>query len=277
MRRSVFVAAAAGLMLAATACAASDAQAGPAESRTFTATAFSAIELGGPYQVQVTTGQPVSVRAEGSRAGLDSMQVEVRDGRLIIKNRNGWSQMGRQNAVRVQVTVPALRSAVVTSSGELSIDRVQGAAFEGATAGSGSLRLGDVAVQSLKLATSSSGSVAAERARGERIEGGVAGSGSLRMNAVEARELDLGLASSGSAKVAGQAERVRYGVAGSGSIDASRLTAATAEVGATGSGSVKARVTGSATVATAGSGSVDITGGARCQQSRQGSGSISCS
>jgi hypothetical protein len=97
------------------------------------------------------------------------------------------------------------------------------------------------------------------------------------MNAVEARELDLGLASSGSAKVAGQAERVRYGVAGSGSIDASRLTAASAEVGATGSGSVKARVTGSATVATAGSGSVDITGGARCQQSRQGSGSISCS
>jgi hypothetical protein len=277
MRRSVIVAASAGLLLAVSACAASNAQSGPVESRTFAAREFSAIELGGPYHVTVTTGQSAGVTAQGPRDGLDSMQVEVRGGKLVIGSRNGWSQMGRENKVRVQVTVPALRSAAVTSAGQLSIDQVSGDSFAGATTSSGSLQLGEAAVRSLKVSTAGSGGIEVGRVRGEQIEGGAAGSGGLRLEQVEVRKLDLGLASSGSVEVAGRADQVRYGVAGSGSLDASNLTATAAEVGVAGSGSVRARVTGSATVATTGSGSVDITGGATCQQSRQGSGSIRCS
>ena len=277
MRRSVYLATAAGLMLAATACAASNAQSGPVESRTFAASDFTGIELAGPYEVTVTTGQPVAVRAQGPREGLDLLQVEVRDGSLVIQRKPDGSRRDWSGTVRVQVSVPTLRAAAVTSSGELRIDRVQGETFDAATTGSGSLRLGEAGVRSLKVGTTSSGSIDVGQARAERIEGGVAGSGGLRLRQVEVRDLDLGLASSGSVEVAGRADQVRYGVAGSGSVDASKLTATKAQVGVTSSGSVRARVTGSATVASSGSGSVDITGGATCQQARQGSGSIRCS
>jgi hypothetical protein len=277
MLRSIFVVAAAGPMLAATACAASNAQSGPVESRTFAVSDFTGIELAGPYEVKVRTGQAVGVHAKGPRDGLDSMQVEVREGRLVIRGKNGWSQKGWEKAVRVQVTVPALRSAAVTGSGDLSVDRVSGESFKGALAGSGDLKLSVAEVRTLELRSASSGDVAVGQARVEQLSGSLAGSGDLSLGQVAAGEVKLSTVGSGDVRAAGQARTASYSVAGSGDLDAAGLTTASASASVAGSGNIRAHVTGEASASVIGSGNIDIKGGASCRQSVRGSGDIRCS
>jgi hypothetical protein len=238
MRPIVLVFAAALLPLAG--CSESQAQPGPEISRTFAVAPFTALEVQGAYDVVVTTGKPVAVSAQGTQRLVESIVAEVKDGKLIIRpEKRNWS--GNWGAgrtwARISVSVPALNAVSVAGSGDTSIDRIVNERFTGAVAGSGDLTLGQVAVRQLKLA--------------------VAGSGGV--------------------KVAGRADSVNYTVAGSGELDAGELSAAEASVSTAGSGSVRARVTGTAKASVAGSGSIDIAGGARCQQSRVGSGRIRCS
>jgi hypothetical protein len=87
----------------------------------------------------------------------------------------------------------------------------------------------------------------------------------------------LTIAGSGGVKASGSAKRASYSIAGSGDLDAGNLTATDADAEIAGSGSIRARVTGTAKASIAGSGDIDISGGARCTQSKHGSGSIRCS
>lgn len=238
MRNSLL--AASTLALLAVACSEGQAQEGPHTSRTFPVTAFGSLEVAGPFDVVVTTGKAPAVRAVGSQRLIDALEVKVEDGRLLIRSKNkNWYKGGgwRSSNARVSVTVPQLTQAALAGSGNLAIDRVSGKAFNGAVAGSGELTLGTIAVQELKLT--------------------VAGSGGL--------------------KAAGRADTANYTVAGSGGLDAGGLTVRQASISTAGSGSIRANVTGEAVANVAGSGSIDVSGGAKCQQSRQGSGSIRCS
>lgn len=239
--RRIVLASTAALAMAAAACSESQAQAGPAVSRSFPVASFSSLEVSGPFEVSVTTGAAPSVRAQGSQQLLDAMEVVVSGDRLQIrtKRRGGWfggmSWSGKP--ATVAVTVPALTAVSVTGSGDTKVDRVSGDSFSGAIAGSGDLKLGQVAVKSLNLAIAGSGEVTA----------------------------------------AGRADRANYTIAGSGDVHAAGLTATSAAAEVAGSGNVRARVTGEATARIMGSGDIDISGGAKCQSTKHGSGNIRCS
>ena len=239
-----FVAAAVIAASAATsACGESRAKdAGPTVSRNYQIGGFEQIEVAGPYNVTVRTGSGPTVSARGPQKMIDHMIVEVRGGKLVIRSeeRKGWFRGGWNfhGSVDLAVTVPQLRGADITGSGDITIDQVRGDRFEGAVAGSGGLNLGAVDVQILKLA--------------------IAGSGGVKATS-------------------GKAQTASFDIAGSGDIDVRNVQAQDADVSIAGSGSVAARATGKADVSIMGSGDVELTGGAKCNVSKMGSGDVRCS
>ena len=242
MRKAILLGMLAAAM-AASGCARDRTEsAGPATTRNFQVAGFERLEVGGPYEVTVTTGSAPSVRASGGERAIERMVVEVENGTLKIHSKKrsginfGWS--GTTHPVKLVVTVPRLVAAEIGGSGSITVDKVAGDMFEAGVAGSGEVRLGQVDVK--------------------RFKAGIAGSG----------EINAGK---------GRAAVVEYDIAGSGDIDAGALVAEVAALSIAGSGEISANATGTASVDIAGSGDVRMTGGAKCTVSKAGSGDVHCS
>ena len=214
---------------------------GATVSRSYQVASFDQIEVAGPYDVQVRTGPNVAVSASGSEKLLGRTVVEVKGNKLVIHPEQhgffhfGWSSNGKATFT---VTVPALSGATIAGSGDIKVDQVRGASFDGTVAGSGGIDVVALDVQQLKLT--------------------VAGSG-------------------GATARSGKAQNAKLDIAGSGDIDAGGVAAQTANVSIAGSGNIKANASGAADVSIMGSGDVEVTGGAKCSVSKQGSGNVRCS
>lgn len=221
-------------------CGHAQADAGPTISRSYAVGQFDRIEVAGPYDVTVATGQAPSARATGSEKVIERLVVEVEDGALKIHPRKtngfrmGWSNDG---SAKIAVTAQMLDGAAIAGSGGIAIDRIAGPSFQASVAGSGDLKVAEVDVQSLKMAIGGSGAIEA----------------------------------------AGRTREANYSIGGSGDIRAGKLASETAKVSIAGSGNVAGQATGTAKVSIAGSGNVKLTGGARCEISKAGSGNVSCS
>src|SRR5690348_2363883 len=125
-----------------------DEGAGPTVSRNYQVGNFQQIEVAGPYDVTVRTGANPSVAAEGGQ-------------KLLVhpEERHSWFNFGSHSGkASFTVTVPQLSGAAIAGSGDIHIDQVKGASFNGQVAGSGGLRVEDVEVGNLKLEIGGSGS-----------------------------------------------------------------------------------------------------------------------
>lgn len=232
-------------LLFATACSASadngEPLSGVKGSRAFAASGFNAVSLRGPDNVIVKVGGAESVSAVGDQAILDRLEIEVVDGTLRVgrKKKDGMMSWGssERGSATVTVTLPALKGASIAGSGDMNVDRVETASFDGSIAGSGSLSIGSLAASSV----------------------------------------DFSIAGSGDAHVAaGKADSLDISIAGSGDFDAGALAARTADISVAGSGGVKAGVSDAADVSIIGSGDVELFGNARCSVSKIGSGDVRC-
>jgi hypothetical protein len=216
--------------------------AGPTVSRNYQVGNFQAIEVAGPYDVQVRTGGNPSVSASGGEKLLERTVVEVRGDKLVIRpeEQRGWFHFGWSSSGKASftVTVPQLSGATIAGSGNIKVDKVQGASFAGDVAGSGGLIIAAMDVQNLNLS--------------------IAGSGGVKAGA-------------------GRAQSAEYEISGSGDVDASAIQTQQAKVSIAGSGSVRAHSSGTADVSIMGSGDVEVAGGAKCNVSKQGSGNVRCS
>ena len=215
---------------------------GPTVSKNYSVGNFSAIEVAGPYDVEVRTGSNPSVSARGGERLLERTVVEVSGDKLVIRPENNhgffhWS-WGHHSKAHFVVTVPQLSGASIAGSGDISVDKIAGQGFEGTVAGSGGINLASINVQQLKLS--------------------IAGSGGVKAGA-------------------GTAQSANYDIAGSGDIDAGAVQAQGLKVSIAGSGGVKAHSSGTADVSIMGSGDVEVAGGAKCNISKAGSGNVRCS
>ncbi len=236
MRKAIVL----GMAASAVATAGCAREAAGQATRSFQVAGFERLEVGGPYEVTVTTGSAPSVRASGSQKAMERMIVEVDNGTLKIrtKKRSNFDWSSRSGSVKLAVTVPRLTAAQIAGSGSIAVDKVAGDSFDAGVAGSGEVRLGRVDVK--------------------RFKAGIAGSGEIHAGQ-------------------GRAAMVDYEIAGSGDIDGARLVAEAATVEIAGSGNVSGNATGQASVEIAGSGNVRLTGGAQCTVSKSGSGNVECS
>lgn len=209
-----------------------------AATRTFTVTGFEKVASAGSFDVIVTTGKALSVRAEGDEAALDRLEVKVEDRTLKLGTKSrvwGWgdTDMGK---VRIYVTAPAITGAALAGSGDMKIDRLTGNDAKLRVAGSGDLTVGNVSTSALGISVAGSGNVTA----------------------------------------AGRCSTASVSIAGSGDVSMPNLKCETISAKVAGSGNVEAFATGSGTVSVAGSGDVRIAGGAKCKVSKVGSGDVVC-
>ena len=238
---SIRYAALAAVGLLATAChvgaGAEERDPGPEVTRTYQVGAFDRIAVAGPYDVQVVTGGQGGITAKGGENLLAETDVTVEGNTLKIepKKKKGVRWNWSNGKAVFTVNAAALHGAAIAGSGDISVDKVAGD-FEGEVAGSGGLKIGQMA--------------------GGKVKFDVAGSGDV--------------------EAAGSAESVHISIAGSGDIRAGGLATRSADVSIAGSGNVEANASDSANVSIMGSGDVDIKGGAKCKVSKAGSGNVRC-
>lgn len=231
----------AGAIILLGACSASGAQGNEARhhaQRNFPVGAFDKIALSGSPDVVVTVGGAPAVRAEGDADAVERLEVTVENGQLHIGFRNGggWSWFGHHDSVTVYVTAPSLAAASIAGSGDMRVDRAEGARFTGS----------------------------------------VSGSGGLTVAALRAPETSFSLTGSGDVRASGTAQHASLSIVGSGDIDLSGLQTGDATISLTGSGDASIHASGAATVQLMGSGDVTVTGGAHCTISKAGSGDVRC-
>ncbi|QNE32070.1 DUF2807 domain-containing protein [Sphingomonas sp. NBWT7] len=210
---------------------------GSGTTRSYAAADFIKIDQRGPDDIDVRVGSGFSVRAEGDAKTLDKIRIaRMGDSLRVGRARLGGINWNSGEGIKIYVTMPRITAANLAGSGDMTIDRVEGGAFDGAIAGSGSMMLGAVALDTLGLSIAGSGSAAAR----------------------------------------GTANALKINIAGSGDVDGGGLQARGASINIAGSGSVKAMVDGDAKVSIMGSGDVDLGPKARCKTSKMGAGEVRC-
>lgn len=226
------------------ACSAGNAQgnadgqaSGRQERRDFQVGAFDKVALEGSHDVIVTVGGQPSVRAEGDAEAIERLDIRVENGALKIgTRRESRSWFGGHRGVTVHVTVPSLNGAALAGSGDLRVDRVQAASFDGSVSGSGDMEIG----------------------------------------ALQARQANFSISGSGGIRASGEAEQARVSIAGSGDMALDGLRTRRASVSIAGSGDIALQASESVDGSIVGSGDVSVRGGARCTVSKMGSGDLNC-
>jgi len=193
----LFVAAAA-LGAALSGCSAF-ADVGKVESRNFAVSGFDAVRVAGSDTVNIVRGPTAGVVARGPAKLLDNLEIRTEGSKLLVGHKPtmgmGWST-GEE--VVITVTLPAIRSAELAGSGDVSIDRADGAEFEASLTGSGTLKVADIAAASTKLALRGSGTLDARGTTGA-LSADLVGSGDLKAESLKSDTAAIAVKGSGSA------------------------------------------------------------------------------
>ena len=215
---------------------------GPTVAKNYQVGNFDQVEVGGPFNVEVRTGANPSVSARGPQKMLEHMVVEVKGGKLVIRQE-------RQKGCSTPAGISAARSTSRSPSRCCAARPLAGRATSRSTRS----RVTRSTARSPVRAASTSPSSTSRRSSSS-----VAGSGAAQA-------------------LAGRAQSASFDIAGSGDIDAKGVQAQTADVSIAGSGNVAANASNTASVSIMGSGDVDVSGGAKCSVSKAGSGNVTCS
>lgn len=200
---------------------------------------FASVEAAGPDTVIVTVGPAFNVTAQGDPEALNRIEIGVKDGVLHIGRRPRVGGMDRQpdKGATIRVAMPALASASLAGSGDMTVDKAQGDTLDLSLTGSGNLAVATAKVRTLKA--------------------GVTGSGDMR--------------------IGGTAGTASLSATGSGGIDAAALKAGSGDINVLGSGDARLASDGTVAVHIMGSGNADVIGKAKCTVAAMGSGKARCS
>jgi hypothetical protein len=170
---------------------------GPDGTRSFSVAGFDRIALKTSDRVEVRRGDTFSVTARGQEKVLASLELVNRDGVLVIgrkREEGGW-RWGDSDGARLAIVLPRLSGASVAGSGDMTIDRADGA-FDGDVAGSGDLSIGRLSGDQARLAVAGSGTLSVAGEVGT-VNASIAGSGDIRAEQLRATTASVSIAGSG--------------------------------------------------------------------------------
>lgn len=168
---------------AALAAMAPSARAGEIVSRSYELRDFSAIEIGGAYQLDVEVGGDYGVTLTGPEDEMARAEAGVRDGALVLgskKRLRGVKHHGDRDGVIAVVTMPALDRLSVSGVVDADISGVDAGAFKVNLSG-----VGEVTIEG----------------RCGAIDARVSGVGELNARELECRRADVSLSGMGEASV----------------------------------------------------------------------------
>lgn len=166
---------------------------GVAASETRTVPSFTAVDLAGTNEMTVQVGQPqhLTVRADDNL--LDQVVTEVHGGVLVVSDRGSFTS---RSPMSIAVTVPSLRSATLSGTGQLVVTGVAADTFTARLPGTGTV-------------------VASGQA--DRVDGSVSGEGALTLDSLLATDATVTVDGTGSVAVYASGS-LRAAVSGTGSV-----------------------------------------------------------
>jgi hypothetical protein len=150
---------------------------GVAASETRTVPRFAAVDLAGTSELTVQVGRPQQVVVRADDNLIDQVLTEVHAGVLVVSDRGSFTSVSPMSVV---VTVPALRSATLSGTGQLVVTGVAADTFTARLPGTGSL-------------------VASGRA--DRVDASVSGDGALDLSSLLATDATVTVQGTGSVEV----------------------------------------------------------------------------
>lgn len=207
-----------------------------AAGRGFTISSFDAIRVDAPVIVQLTTGNGVSARADGSQDAMDRLKVEVSGRLLTITMARPHPGARSEGAPVVRLSTPMVNRIVMTGGGSVSVDRMKGM-------------------------------------RGDIVSGG---NGDVTVASADLDQMSIMLAGGGRVTVAGRAGIANIRVNGPGAAMAQGLRARQATIANDGPGSIALTADVTARISASGSGDVTVAGKAACTVENKGTGRVTC-
>lgn len=176
-------------------------------------TAFSAVQVNGSNTVNIRVGDEQRVTVRGDAGAVDRLETAVRDGTLIIAHR-GW--FGAFGAPSVDIAIPELEGVSLRGSGTIVADGVDAESLAVTLPGSGIIELrGTARAADVMLAGSGAVRLSDLAARDATVT--VTGSGEVRVHATGS--LRATITGSGTVRYSGDPETVDDSVTGSGVIE----------------------------------------------------------
>ena len=124
-----------------------------AADRTFGVGSFERLRVRGAFQVRVAAGPPRAT-VSGDRRTIEQVEVRADGGTLVVQmGANGWGEQPNATAGPVTVTLstPALVSALVIGDSDVTIARMKGQRVDVSASGGGTITLGAIAADQLRL------------------------------------------------------------------------------------------------------------------------------
>lgn len=224
-----------------------------AETEVRVVTAFHAVEFAAPGELTLSRSDAESLTLDAAPEVQARILTEVENGVLRIE---------------VAGTSPLRSKApILIAVGYRKLDRV-------GVEGSGYLRSGAMASDTLDLKVIGSGRLEIGTFEGQALTAAVAGSGSLHVKALTAQTLSGSASGSGRLFFAGTVATQVVSLSGSGALQALELRSADATINLAGSGSARVWVDDHLNVTLSGSGRVRYRGDPHVRQSITGSGVV---
>jgi Putative auto-transporter adhesin, head GIN domain len=184
--------------------------------RTIDIGAFNAVAVAGSTDADISVGPAQSIVLRGPKAVVDNLEVVLKDGALLIKQKkSSWGVSSKENAKAI-ITTPTLNKVAVSGSGNMLVSGVKTADFGIAVSGSGDVKASG-SCTGLKSSISGSGDVDASALKCSTATVSVAGSGDSK--AFASKDVTISIAGSGDVKIFGApAGSCSINIAGSGDV-----------------------------------------------------------
>jgi len=201
---------------------------------------FDRVSFGVAGSLYIMTGPEFRLEIEGDRRVVGNTEIQVRDGRLVIRNLNNNFGFRGDQKVIINLTMPAISGIAVSGSGVAEImDAVSADGLNLGVSGSGKLKVPSVEADRLECSISGSGDIIIEgRGSVDDAEISISGSGSYTGELTEIDHLLVKVSGSGSC-YCNAGDSLEASISGSGSIYYSGNPKINARV--SGSGKVRSR------------------------------------
>jgi hypothetical protein len=229
---------------------------GTIATETRIAAAAQALEVSGPFHVDVRVGAAHGLEIEGDSNLLPLVRTESNGSTLRIYIEGNVSP---RNALTVRYGAPALNKVVSAGSGAMTVSNLNGGAFSIQSTGSRNVQLSGK-VERLDVKLTGSGNVNAAALNSSAANLNLVGSGRVTLGPVNGDSVTAYLHGSGDLAATGSVKSLNARVKGSGDANFSGLTSEIADLVTHGSGDITANVKQSVVASTHGSGKITVYG-----------------
>jgi len=230
---------------------------------------FHAVNLATIGELEIEFGEEEALRLKAEDNLLPHFKTTVVDGVLTIETTEATG-IEPTRPVKFFLTVKELDSLEASSLGDIRVGTVETGSFTALLSSSGKVTLGTLKAAQANLAVSSLGTLELDRLEAGRLEVEISGSGDVEIGSGQVQDLEARLTSLGSLKAQGldmpqsdHAGRLQAELSGSGSLELGNLYASTAVfiLGSLGDARVESLHADSLEVQVDGSGSLQIVAG----------------